>query len=712
VAAVRSDPAQQQIDEAWQSIATLKLSLGRSLHFYQHRYRGVPWLIIADQRKESYFRCSTNAGTFLGLLDGSRSVEQAFQESQQSGGPTLQRQDIVLLIANLKSAGLLQENETATDGAAVASKPNRWLRPFAIKFPLFDPDRFLQKTLHLVAPLFSPGALVLWIALVVLASITAMLHWSELVEYGQARFDDPRNLFWYWLLYPLLKALHEFGHAYATRKWGGAVNEMGVMLLVFFPVPYVDSSAAHRFSSKQRRLLVNAAGIMVEVCLAAIALLVWVNIDHGLLRDLAFDIVIIGGVSTLVFNANPLLRFDGYYLLSELIEIPNLGTRADQYLAYWCKRYLLDMPGLVSPVTAAGEVKWLVVYGICSRIYRVLISLVIAFWVAGQFMIVGVLLAIWAIGSQIVYPLGRGLCRLLPALLQVGRMARFSMMSGSLVLIALLGLLLPTTHSTYSEGIVSLPENALIRAATDGVVSEVVLGDGDRVGQFEVVLRLENIMLLAERDMLLARLDETRARLQAVFLRDRSEADIFRVKVASLEAALGDVAGKLRNLEVQSALAGVVSLPMASDLPGRYIKRGEVVGYVAGQGRLSALVAVSQLEIDQVRQGLKSIEVKLSSRPGETFDAQLLRELPQGTDRLPNRMLGSASGGDLAVDARDENGVQLLSNVFLLEIGFPPGLDGNFLGQRVFVRFVHRDESLGKRLARRFSQFVLQAPFV
>ena len=241
---------------------------------------------------------------------------------------------------------------------------------------------------------------------------------------------------------------------------------------------------------------------------------------------------------------------------------------------------------------------------------------------------------------------------------------------------------------------------------------EVVQGDGDRVGQFEVVLRLENIMLLAERATLLARLDETRARLQAVFLLDRSEADIFRVKVSSLEAALGDVAEQLRNLEVQSASAGVVSLPMASDLPGRYIKRGEVVGYVAGQGRLSALVAVSQLEIDQVRQGLKSIEVKFGSRPGETFDAQLLRELPQGTDRLPNRMLGSASGGDLAVDARDENGVQLLSNVFLLEIGLPPGLDGNFLGQRVFVRFVHRDESLGKRLARRFSQFVLQAPFV
>ena len=184
--------------------------------------------------------------------------------------------------------------------------------------------------------------------------------------------------------------------------WGGKVNEIGIMLLVLFPVPYVDSSAAHQFSEKNRRLAVCAAGIMVEIFLASIALLVWANTDHGLMHDLAFDIVIIGAVSTLAFNANPLLRFDGYYLLSEQIEIPNLATRSNQYIGYLFKRYLLAIPNLRSPVTAAGEVKWLVSYGIGARIYRVFISLFIASWIAGKFLIIGVLLALWAVIGQLI----------------------------------------------------------------------------------------------------------------------------------------------------------------------------------------------------------------------------------------------------------------------------------------------------------------------
>ena len=709
MAALSSEAELTQVEEAWQSIAGLKLRPRPAVRFYQHQYRGQPWLIIADEQNESYFRCSNDAGHFLELLDGSTSVQQALDETRQSLASSLQQQDIVMLVANLKSAGLLQDDVAANDDSSQA-KPNRWLSPFAVKFPLFDPDRLLQKTAALYRPLFSSAALTIWTVMVVLGLATAWLNWQALADHSAARFADPRNLLWYWLLYPLVKGLHEFGHACATRRWGGPVHEMGIMLLVFFPVPYVDSSAAHRFGSKRQRITVCASGIMVEVLLASLALLVWANTEHGLLHDLAFDIVVIGGVSTLLFNANPLLRFDGYYLLSELIEIPNLGTRSDQYLAYLFKHHLLGLPGMRSPVTGAGEVKWLLTYGILSRIYRVLITLVIALWAAGKFLVVGVLLAIWALAGQIFYPLVRSISRLIPLVLSANRMPRLLAALSLVSALILAGLTIPVGHSTYSEGVVSLPENALIRAGADGIVTRVEAPDGAPVARGEVILQLENLTLEAKRDGLLARLEEMRARQQQVFLQDRSQADILKTKVSAIEADIKDVREQLESLKVVSAADGLVSLPTANDLPGRYISRGDVIGYVAGPGQASALVVIPQLDIDTVRRDMQAIEVRLSSRPTETLNAAFLRELPQGTDRLPNRMLGSA--GQVVLDTRDASGMQLLTNIFLVEITLPLRMSGNYLGQRIYVRFVHQSESLGNRLLRRLDQFMLQAPFV
>ena len=223
MAAVNPIPELNPIDDAWQSIANLRLRPGRTVHFYQHTYRGTPWLIISDQHNESYFRCSGDAEPFINLLDGSRSVEQALEVYRQSRPSELQQSDVIYLIGNLKSAGLLEDGGTllGNDGGSQQnSKPSAAFNPFAIKFPLFDPDRMLEKTAHIARPLFSPVALYVWLGLVLLALATTVLNWNGLFEHGAARFADPKNLLWFWLLYPLVKGLHELGHAYATRRLG------------------------------------------------------------------------------------------------------------------------------------------------------------------------------------------------------------------------------------------------------------------------------------------------------------------------------------------------------------------------------------------------------------------------------------------------------------------------------------------------------------
>lgn len=717
MAAMSPGPQLEAVDEAWKRISGLRLRLRESVHFYQHHYRGKPWLIIADQQDERYFRCSADAEQLLRLLDGSRSVEQALLEMQQPLPQKVLQQDIVLLIANLKVANLLQDEagtdvDEDADSTQQKRKPNPWLSPFAIKFALFDPDRFLEKTVLYLKPLFSVPTMLLWVALVVMALTTSWLHWQELVEHGQARFSDPGNLLWYWLLYPLIKTLHELAHAFTTKVWGGAVHEMGIMLLVFFPVPYVDSSAAHRFSSKNRRMLVSASGIMVEVFLASLALMLWVNTEPGLLHDMAFDIVIIGGLSTLVFNANPLLRFDGYYILSELIEIPNLATRSNQYLGYLFKRYALDIPGVRSPVTASGEVKWLVVYGICSAIYRLFISLFIALWVAGRFFIIGMVLALWAVATQLVYPATQRCYRLIPVAREAGRLKRLGIVAVTILLVVMASLMLPVGSSTYAEGIVDLPKNSLIRAGTDGIITRVLLTDGVHAELGATILKLENLELETRQDILLARLEEASARQKEILLQDRTQSEILKAKVSAIDAELKDVQAQLRNLEVTSATQGVVSLPLANDLPGRFVKRGEVIGYVADLRQVSARVVIPQSDIDAVRNNTRSIKVRLKSRPDEILAAQFLRELPQATDRLPSRLLGSGAGGDVAVDARDVSGVQTISNIFQVEIALPMRNSGNYLGQRIYVHFIYDPDSLGSQLLREIKQFMLQTPFV
>ncbi len=155
--------------------------------------------------------------------------------------------------------------------------------------------------------------------------VLAVLHWPELTSDVTDRVLATENVALIMCVYPIVKSLHELGHAYATKVWGGEVHEVGVMLLVFIPVLYVDASASAAFRQKHRRIVVGAAGIMVEMALAAIALIVWIYAAPGLGRTVAFNVILIGGVSTLLFNGNPLLRFDGYYIFSDLIEIPNLA---------------------------------------------------------------------------------------------------------------------------------------------------------------------------------------------------------------------------------------------------------------------------------------------------------------------------------------------------------------------------------------------------
>lgn len=690
---------------AWQQLAPLTPALKSGIEINQHQYRGVTWYMLTDPLSGQHFRCTDEAHRFLMLLDGQRTVADALQQAltDQDESASLQVEVMRLFAslhaANLLEGGLFDANEIPS---AANHTPGRWaqilMRPLAIPFPLIDPDQFLTRLAPLVRPFFSKPAFLIWLLCIGWAVSLAVLAWPALMVHWDARFMDPQNLLTLLLLYPLVKGLHELGHGFAIKIWGGETHEMGIMLLVFVPVPYVDASASNAFYQKHRRMLVGAAGIMVELFLAATAMVLWTELSPGLLRDLCFNVVFIGGVSTLLFNGNPLLRFDGYYVLADLLEIPNLGTRSTQYLGYLFRRYLIGLGDARSPVTAPGERGWLFIYGLLAGTYRLFISLAIAMLVAGQFFIFGILLALWFVFMQILLPFARSIYRLVPEVIRQGVMLRAAVLFlvfGGVVT----GLLFvkPFEYSSYAQGMVVIPKDARVRAGVDGFVRQVMVENGQWVKPGETLFHLENHEISARIRIIEAKQLELKARYNHALNADRLQAAILKIERQALQAEFDELQRQNNELEVISVTSGRFTTHQPSDPTGRYVAKGDVLGYVLDLSRVEARVVITQEQLDQIRRNTRYIEVRLASEPSRVLRGELLQAVPLAIKQLPSRMFGSQGGGRIPVDARDPTGLTAMDPVFQLDIGLPVRPRGDYLGRSLVVRFVHFREPLADR---------------
>jgi putative peptide zinc metalloprotease protein len=271
-----------------------------------------------------------------------------------------------------------------------------------------DAERILRPLAPLARALFSPTGAVLWLVWVGVGVVLAAVHWHDLTHDLLDRILAPKSILVLVLLFPLIKALHELGHGMAVKAFGGEVHEIGLMLLVVTPVPYVDASGASSFRGKWQRIVVGGAGMAVELALATGALLIWLLAETGLVRMLAYNAILIAGLSTILFNANPLLRYDGYYMLADFLEIPNLRARGTRYLGYLCERYLFGRRGAEPGPSTPGERVWFVLYSVASFVYRIFVVVAIVLFLGEKlFLLAVVFAAVGAIG-WILVPVGQG----------------------------------------------------------------------------------------------------------------------------------------------------------------------------------------------------------------------------------------------------------------------------------------------------------------
>ena len=704
---------------SWYRVADLKPRLRGHIRIHRHDYRGKIWFILQDIAAGRSHRLTPASYHFLGMMDGSRTVDELWQATGASGGEDAPTQDeVIRLLGQLHAADALI-CDVPPDGQELFRRYQRherqkWKKrlwtPLAVRIPLWDPEGFLDKTQQLVTPLFSRIGALLWLVIVTTGIVLAGIHWDELTKNVVDRVLTPENLFVLWLVYPVVKAFHELGHAYAVKHYGGEVHEIGIMFLVLIPVPYVDASAAWGFRAKRQRMLVGAIGILTELFLGAVAMIVWVNVEPGPVHAVAYNVMLISGVSTVLFNGNPLLRFDGYYVLADAIEIPNLGNRSNKYLGYLVQKYLFGVKDAESGAESTGERAWFFFYGIAAFLYRMLIMFTIILYIGGKFFIVGVLLAIWGVATQIMVPIGKNLSFLFtsPRIReQRGRALTTTTVVLGLILIALF--VVPAPSWTRAEGVVWPSEKSRVRAGVDGFVAGYLSDENSRVSEDQEIIRMEDPLLDARLDVLKSRLKELNAQLMAAQVNDRVQTAVIREEIAVVSGDLERSREQADELLIKSPRDGVLVVPKGRDLPGQFLRKGQLVGYVLEPDeQLSARVVVSQDDIGLVRDKTRHVEVMAAQWGSDAFPVPTWRQVPGGTDQLPTAALGTAGGGVFPIDPSDNNGRTTLERVFEIEIDLPPEAGPDYLGQRVYVRFDHGFEPVGLQLYRALRQVFLR----
>ena len=684
----------------WYRVAELRPRLVARARLHRHRYRGAVWYLLQDPASGRVHRFRPAARLVIGAMDGRRSVQDLWSLAvRRLGDDAPSQDDMINLLGQLHAADLLMTDVTP-DALELFDRGRRearakarrsWANPMALRVPLWDPGRFLDRHLRLWRLLWSRAGAAAWLAAVLPALVLLPGQWPELNHNLSDRVLQLDNLLLLSLVYPVVKALHELGHATATRAAGGEVHDMGVMLLVLMPVPYVDASSANVLRSRWARARVGAAGMIVEVFIAALAFHLWRIVEPGLLRAALFNAMLVAGVSTVIFNGNPLLRYDAYYILADLAELPNLAQQSARYWAYLFQRYVLRLRDVVSPAENRAERLWYGAYGLLSTVYRVFVTAAIALFVGTRFFFVGVLLAGWAVAMMALAPLVKAL-KALAAMPEVQeRRARVhATLAAVVVLLAVVLGVLPVPQRTQAEGVVWLPEQAIVRAGAPGFFVAFDTPPGRWVEPGAPLAHSVDPALEAQVRLLRARVDELEATYSSEFVANRARAEIVRDQLEHERAALDRAVERAQGLRIAAGASGRFTVRQTADLPGRHLKQGETIGYLIGREPPVVRVALDQASIERVASATRSVELRLAGEIGRVHEGRVLRQVPAGRGEVSSPFLVASGGGRIAADPRDPQGRRTLERVFEIDVGFesPPSAVLPY-GHRVHVRFDH-----------------------
>ena len=697
---------------SWHRVGALRPRLRTGVRVQRQKYRDETWYLLLDEATGKHHRINAPAYEFIGRFDGRASVNDLWNLLLVKFGDAAPGQEEIIRTLQRLAEGELLHFDGDTDIRALfrrkAKRSRRrraWVNPLAFSLPLFDPARALAAFDPLGRYLLRPWVFAAWTLLVLGAGLAAAVDWDLLRAHAASRMATTHYLVLAWLAYPLVKLLHELAHALAVRHWGGEVHVLGVTFFCFVPAPYMDASAAGAFRRRSERALVSAIGIMVELALGAAALFVWLSVEQGVISDVSFVVMGLCGASSVLFNANPLLRFDGYYLLCDVLDTPNLAFRSR---AYWLHllRTLIAADASGAPPAGRGERKWLFLYAPLSWTYRLALAAALALWLAERSAPLGWLsaglLALFLV-TRPAYALLRELWHSLPADRRRNRAA--TICAGTVIALLAVVVALPLPNTIIVQGIVWPTEYARVRAESEGFISEILARDGQSVVRGTPLFRLTDNALLVQREALQARLRGLTARQYEAILREPAKARNVLEELERTRGELTRVEQRIEQWTVRSRAPGRLVLTHAEDLLGTFVQKGNTLAYVLVTAPTVVRAAVPQDDAALVRGHVQHIEVSLAAEPNP-LPARLELEIPAATRSLPSIALGAPAGGVFAVDPKDKDGTLALDPFFLLDVRLEQRRIDR-LGERAWIRFDLGCEPLAAQWKRRLQQVFL-----
>lgn len=703
----------------WFRVADLTPRLRHHTTVSHHRYQRRSWYVMHDRATGKVHRFTPAAYAFVKALDGKSTVDEIWRRlAVDLAVDAPSQHDIVTLLVELHEADILQGHRPP-DAAELHHHVARqrrtpWINalknPLSVTIPLWDPDALLTRHQWVARLLFHGGSLLLWCLLVLPALFLAAAYSADLFETARTELLSGSGLLVTGLVFPVMKFFHEAGHALAVKAYGGSVHRTGLIIIGIFPIPYVDASTAATFPRKGERIVVGAAGMAAELAIAAVALYTWIVVEPGLIRDIAFSTIAVATISIAIVNGNPLLRFDGYFILCDLIEMPNLAQRSTRYWGQRLSRVFANVQDQTPQHTTGLERAWFIAYGPLASVYRVVVLLGLSIWIATEYLAVGVVLASVALFSSLVLPSVKGVRHLLRQADGQGKLssAYWRLTTVMLVFASFLAFV-PVPMSTLSEGVVALPETAYLRAAADGFVHQVHAPFGSRVEPGHAILTKDNITLTSEVRIARIRMDELTARYTAEQFADRVAAEITRAQLDEVRQQLELAENRVVRLVATSQQLGEFVATSTRDLADRFFAKGETIGIVSPNVATRIHALVGQEDIELVRSRLQTVNVLAISDLTTPRQARIVREVPAAGFDLPSHALTVAGGGQLPTRDATSGGAPAKSTqrVFLIELDLEDPLPPRIFGGRVYVRFEHQPEPLIFRGYRRIRQLLL-----
>jgi len=705
-------------------LTSVRPRIRSSIRFLFQEFGGDRCCVIEDSVTSKFHRIGLPEYRFLRHLDGRNTFSEAFAlASLESGQDALTEREAISVLSWLVDSHLADLGGDVPEDVLLKLRGGRMggavknvFNILFVRVPLGSPEELLNRVYPYFRYLCTWVFFALWSVLVGLGVSQVLIHWDRFSAGTEGIFSRD-NWFWLICVWLGLKLWHEFWHGLTCKHYGGAVREAGVLLVLFAPLGYVDATSSLAFSSKWQRIRVALAGIYGEFFLAAIGALVWANTGPGLGNTIALNTMIMASTVTLLFNLNPLMRFDGYYVLVDLIEIPNLSTKSSQLLKNLCKAWLLGVTTIRMPEWNKRETWIMLVYGIASFFWRILIMVSLTIAASFLFKGGGLIFASMALLFWLV-PMITGLFKYL----REGSGQEMPRRGVAFVRLSLLALVIagvlfiPLRVEVQTPGVVRFSEEQIFRAEAPGFLDLLEVADGDQVEAGALLARLSNPKLEAGFAKLGVDVKRQEIRRRWSLIRQSpAQFEAEQAQLFSLQKQLSEQMEFVETLSFHALLSGRVVAPGIEQREGQFLSAGAEIMRIVADQSLEIVVAVGQTDIDYFRRHLEDpVEVFFRGRSEEgsgllaRIDGRAVRTIDyptlsaQGGGRLAVKAKGTSSG-----DGRDAQ-YELVEPVFWAKVSLPNLNLGDLRpGEQVEVKFrSERVQTVGSRIYGRIWNFI------